>query len=122
MHGLVYSHVSLYNGKVCNLLHALWFLLCREASSLKARDFLRRWPRRVPDTEWIITSETFDSLLNKLSDSGVGLGGIPYSAWRHAPDQVRTMLFEHDVFLMNGTDLHETANNAWFALVPKGTH
>jgi len=108
----------------CSLISDFWGKVSAERSIDidLARDFLRRWSRRILEAEWKLTPDEFNALLNKMSDSGVGPDGIPYSAWRFAPDDVRMMLYEHYTALIDGSNLDDIANYAWLALLPKGEH
>ena len=88
----------------------------------KAKDFLQQWARRIPRVQWQLTYDAFLSLLDGLHDSAPGPDGLPYSAWKFVPNSIRGLLYGAYLEWLAGAPLSEAANNAFLALVPKGTH
>ena len=68
----------------------------------------------------MVSFESFLSIIRNLKDSACGPDGIPYSAWKHAPEQAIYMLYRLYCSLFGDDDLSDDFNFSWLVLLAKG--
>ena len=87
-----------------------------------AREFLSRHMRKIPQFRTVLTFVEFLELVRGLPDSACGPDGIPYSAWRRAPEKAVGVLFRLYCSLFTNDAVAEDFNYAWLVLLAKGDH
>lgn len=85
-----------------------------------AKKFLKKYCRKLPLTNFIISLERFTEILEGTNDSATGPDGIPYAAWRVANQWTQGALHEHYLYWIAGNPVGESFNEAWLSLLPKG--
>ena len=81
--------------------------------------------QRLPDhmreyQDYMPTFAMFVDHIRQLKDTAPGPDGIPYAAWRYAPEEVLHQLYFIITEILEGEPLPEKFNHAIFALLPKG--
>ena len=87
-----------------NALDSYWSLQFAERPSLEpAASVLLRYVQKFPESDFQIDFPTFVKILETKTDSAPGPDGIPYSAWRYAPESVQKALFDaYSLWLQTG--------------------
>ncbi|CAK0833933.1 unnamed protein product, partial [Prorocentrum cordatum] len=82
--------------------------------------FLDKYAVQLPRLQWDISFDDFSKLLSGFTDSAPGPDGVPYGAWRHAPEWCQRVLYSALLSWLAGAPLPRDANYAWLALLAKG--
>lgn len=108
----------------CSLLSGHWgnVFSDKPVDTRKCREFLSSWSRRLPSVNWMLTFEQFEGVLSNTNDSSLGPDGVPYSAWRHAPQSARKVLYSAYVSWIRTGQLPQNFNYSFLVLLPEGEH